>query len=52
VDDFNDKAKYIKVYPSTPTAISRAVSGSYNEDLELFYVGFVLLVLYSFLVLG
>jgi hypothetical protein len=52
VDDFNSNAKYIKVYPATFTSINRAVTGSYYDDMKLLQIGVILLVLYSFVVLG
>jgi predicted RND superfamily exporter protein len=52
VDDFNDDAKYIKIYPMTATSVDRAIEEGYYDDLELLNVGFVLLILYSFVVLG
>jgi hypothetical protein len=35
LDEFNDKAKYIKVYPNLNTAIDRALLSTFEDDLEL-----------------
>lgn len=52
VNDFNDSSQYILIYPYMSTAISREASASFDHDLQLIAFGIVMIVCYSFYVLG
>jgi len=52
VDDFNDDASYIKIYPYTVSAIRRGLRSGLGEDITKVQIGIALIVLYSLLIFG
>ena len=52
VEDFNDDAKYIKVYAYTTTAVRRGMNAGIVDEILYVQIGLALIIVYSLLVLG
>ena len=52
IDEFNSNSEHIELYLYSSTGISRGLEGTLTGDLMLVQIGIVLIILYTFLVVG